>query len=60
LSFILKYSSFDELSRKIFTPALKLPVEIASVFKPKLKICVRNGAFLGEIPKTTLQEEVLT
>ena len=33
---------------------LQLPLEMVSISKTKLKICIRNGAFLGEIPKTTL------
>ena len=31
-------------------------MEIASVFNPKLMICVRNGAFSGMILKTRVQE----
>jgi hypothetical protein len=41
----------------------KVKGEIASGnspgFQPKLMTCVRNVAFLGETPKTTLQEVVL-
>ena len=29
-------------------------------FQPKLMTCVRNVVFLGEPPKTTLQEAALT
>ncbi len=38
----------------------KLHLEIALVPLPKLKICVWNGAFLGESPKPRLQEEANT
>jgi hypothetical protein len=38
----------------------ELPLKIASVLKPKLKICDGNGVSLGEIPKTTLQEVLNT
>ena len=37
----------------------KLPgMEMIFVAKPKLKICVRNGAFRGKISKTTVQEVI--
>jgi hypothetical protein len=33
---------------------------MAPVFRHKLKICISNVAFSGEIPKTRVQEEVVT
>jgi hypothetical protein len=49
-----KYYFLPSRSRRI------LPLETPTVFRPKLMTCVRNGAFLGETPKTTLQEELVT
>jgi hypothetical protein len=36
----------------------RLPLERASVLKPKLMTCLRNVVFLGKIQKTRVQEGI--
>jgi hypothetical protein len=56
---LIREPTLNECSYENVKSRGKLPLAIASVFKPRLMSFVRSVALLGKIPKTTLQLAIL-